>query len=150
MSAVNAAEPVAADLFTWPSETPQLIGGRCEACGVLTFPAGHGCPSCGSDQLTSSLLARDGVLWSWTTQEFLPKAPYLGADDPESFEPWCVGLVELGGEIRVEGRLVGCDASTLAIGQPMHTVVVPFARREDGTQVLTFAFAPAEGGPADD
>lgn len=150
MNAAPTTEPVAADLFTWPSEAPQLIGGRCAACGVLTFPAGNGCPSCGAEKLTSSLLARDGVLWSWTTQEFLPKAPYLGAADPESFEPWCVGLVELGGEIRVEGRLVDCDASTLAIGQPMRTVVVPFARREDGTQVLTFAFMPAGEGSVDD
>ncbi|UMG91286.1 OB-fold domain-containing protein [Nocardioides sp. TF02-7] len=142
------AVPVAEELFTWPADQPRLVGGRCERCGVLTFPAGGGCPACGSDTVTSTLLEPEGTLWSWTSQEFLPKEPYLGATDPDSFEPWYVGLVELGGEIRVEGRLTGCDASTLRIGQRMRTVVVPFARRGD-EDVLTFAFAPVGEEQAD-
>ena len=26
------------DVFTWPSDEPQLIGGRCTECGAVTFP----------------------------------------------------------------------------------------------------------------
>jgi uncharacterized OB-fold protein len=33
-----ARVPVAAGVFTWPSESPRLIGSRCGACGIVTFP----------------------------------------------------------------------------------------------------------------
>lgn len=142
---------VADDLFTWPAEDPRLIGARCGECAAVSFPRGMGCPRCGSAELAEALLASEGSLWTWTTQDFLPKEPYLGArTPPETFRSWCVGLVELGEEIRVEGRLVDCDATDLTIGQRMRTVVVPFATDEDGNEVLTFAFAPvvAEGAQA--
>jgi uncharacterized OB-fold protein len=136
------AVPVAEDLFTWPSEDPRLIGMQCDACSTLSFPVGSGCPRCGSEALTWQQLEPEGTLWSWTSQDFMPKAPYLGAATPETFKPWCVGLVELGGVIRVEGRLVDCDRSTISIGQRMRTVVVPFATDAEGRDVLMFAFAP--------
>jgi hypothetical protein len=62
--------------------------------------------------------------------------------------PWYVGLVSLGDVIRVEGRLVGVDGPP-TIGQAMTTVTTPFARDEDGTEVLTFAFAPASPTPSE-
>ena len=31
--------PVAEGIFTFPSDAPQLIGRRCRACGIVTFPA---------------------------------------------------------------------------------------------------------------
>lgn len=136
--------PVAEDLFTWPSDDPRLIGARCESCRALSFPIGTGCPRCGSTDLTMTKLESEGTLWSWTTQGFLPKEPYLGANSPETFKPWCVGLVELGGEIRVEARLVSCTADELAIGQRVRTVVVPFASNDEGQEIMTFAFAPVE------
>jgi uncharacterized OB-fold protein len=142
--------PVAEDLFTWPSEDPRLIGMRCDSCATLSFPVSTGCPRCGSDLLTWEQLESEGSLWSWTSQEFLPKAPYLGAATPETFEPWFVGVVELGGAIRVEGRLVDVDRETISIGQRMRTVVVPFASDDDGRDVLTFAFAPVLTGGSDE
>ena len=36
--------PVADNLFTWPADEPQLIGSRCTACGIVTFPAQASCP----------------------------------------------------------------------------------------------------------
>ena len=43
----------------------------------------------------------------------------------------------------VEARLTEPDPARLTIGQQMRLVIVPYATRADGTEVMTFAFAPA-------
>jgi uncharacterized OB-fold protein len=133
--------PFAPDVFTWPSETPQLIGSRCKACAAVIFPAQSSCPQCGRCEMERRLLPRRGTLWSWTTQEFLPKEPYRGGETPETFKPFGVGLVQLGDEVRVEGRLTESDPAKLHIGSEMELAIIPF-RVEGDTQVVTFAFKP--------
>lgn len=133
---------VADDLFLWPEEPTRLTGARCESCDELSFPLGSGCPRCGSQAVVAAALPAEGTLWTWTTQNFLPKEPYLGASRPDEFTPWLVALVELGGAIRVEGRLVGVAPEDIEFGMPLRTVVVPFTHNDEGADVLTFGFAP--------
>ena len=135
----------APDVFTWPADEPQLIGGRCQACASVTFPAPPSCARCGSTDVEQHLLPRRGTLWTFTTQEFLPKEPYAGGETNETFRPYGVGLVQLGDEVRVEGRLTESDVSKLRIDMEVELVVVPFRVDDDGTEVMTFAFAPVEG-----
>ena len=132
--------PIAEGLFTWPSEEPRLMGGACGDCGAVSFPRQSSCSRCTSTAIDERLLGRTGSLWSWTVQRFEPKEPYEG---PEPFEPYGVGYVELPGEVIVESRLTTADPDELEIGQPMELVVVPFLTRDDGTDVVTFAFRPA-------
>lgn len=132
----------APDVFTWPSEHPQLIGGRCSVCSSVTFPRPTSCARCGSTEVSEHLLARRGTLWTFTTQGFLPKEPYAGGETVETFKGYGVGLVQLGDEVRVEGRLTVSDPAELAIGMEMELVVIPFRTDAEGTEVLTFAFAP--------
>jgi uncharacterized OB-fold protein len=87
-------------------------------------------------------LARRGTLVTWTTQEFLPKEPYASGETDETFRPFGVGLVELGNEVRVEARLTTCDPASLRFGMDVELVIVPFRVDADGTEVVTFAFAP--------
>jgi uncharacterized OB-fold protein len=134
------------DVFTWPSDDPQLIGGRCAACGAVTFPVQGSCARCGSVDVETHLLPRRGTLWTFTTQEFLPKEPYAGGETMETFRPYGVGLVQLGDEVRVEGRLTEADPARLRIGMEVELAVVPFRVEEDGTEVMVFAFAPVEQG----
>ena len=134
------------DVFTWPSDEPSLIGGRCNDCGSVTFPRPPSCARCGSTAVEEHLLPRRGTLWTFTTQGFLPKEPYKGGETSETFEPFGVGLVQLGDEVRVEGRLTESDPDRLRIGMEVELVVVPFRTDPDGTQVMTFAFAPSTGG----
>jgi uncharacterized protein len=146
------AEPIALGLFTWPSEAPRLIGGRCGSCGAVAFPRPPSCARCTSSDIDEQLLAPRGTLWSWTVQRFRPKDPYIG---PEPFEPYGVGYVDLDGEVLVEARLTMADTGQveidqleigkLEIGQPMELVVVPFATRDDGAELVTFAFRPCSG-----
>jgi uncharacterized OB-fold protein len=132
----------APDVFTWPAEEPQLIGGRCPSCAAVTFPALAACPRCGTPGMERHLLPRRGTLWTWTTQEFLPKEPYASGETMETFRPYGVGLVQLGDEVRVEARLTESDPTKLRFGMEVELVIVPFRVEEDGTEVVTFAFAP--------
>jgi uncharacterized OB-fold protein len=134
----------APDVFTWPAEEPRLIGGRCTACSAVTFPKQGSCARCGSLDVAEELLPRRGTLWTFTTQEFLPKEPYAGGETQETFRPYGVGLVQLDDVVRVEARLTEADPRKLRIGMELELRIVPFRTDPDGTEVLTFAFAPVE------
>ena len=134
--------PFAADVFTWPSSEPQLIGGRCAECRSVTFPRPTSCARCGSVAVEELLLPRRGTLWTFTTQEFLPKEPYAGGETPETFQPYGIGLVQLDDLVQVEGRLTTADIDVLRIGMEVELVVVPFRVDPDGTEVMSYAFAP--------
>ncbi|MGD0242523.1 MAG: OB-fold domain-containing protein [Streptosporangiaceae bacterium] len=134
-------------LFTWPSDEPRLIGAQCTGCGLVAFPAGSACARCGGTGATEKLLPDRGTLWTFTTQDFRPPSPpYDGADTAETFRPYALGYVELPGEVMVEARLTEPDPARLAIGQPMRLAIVPYSVSADGTQVMTFAFAPCSPG----
>lgn len=134
--------PIAEGLFTWPDAEPRLIGSRCDDCGRVTFPRQASCPACCSTTVRKHLLARQGTLWTYTVQGFLPKTPYAGPETPETFVPYGVGYVELPGEVRVEARLTENDPDKLKIGMPMELVIVPFNTTATGDRLMTFAFRP--------
>jgi uncharacterized OB-fold protein len=138
-----AQVPVAEGVFTWPSAEPQLIGSRCRACGIVTFPTQDSCPRCASTDMAEHLLARRGRLWAWTTQEFPPPPPYAGPSGKD-FVPFGVGFVELG-DVKVESRLTTADANALQHGMELELTLVPLRTDEDGNEVMTFAFGPTNG-----
>lgn len=134
-TAESKQELVAHGLFTWPSDEPRLIASRRD--GVLSFPARP-------DEETV-LLSRRGTLWAFTTQQFRPPSPpYDGDDTAETFEPYGLGYVELPGELLVQARFTESDPNRLRIGQEMELRIVPYTTRPDGTEVLTYAFAPVD------
>jgi uncharacterized protein len=137
---VAALKPVAEGLIAGTPEAPRLIGSRCRRCGVVAFPRQDSCQACMSLDVEEHLLAREGTLWTWTIQCFPPKSPpYAGSGD--DFEPYGVGYVELGGEVRVEGRLTVSDPAQLAIGMEMEVALAPAPGRGDA---VTFAFRPRD------
>jgi uncharacterized OB-fold protein len=141
----TAQRPIADGLFELADGEPVLVGSRCTGCGTVAFPYQGSCPRCTSEAVERHLLAREGTLWTWTTQGFRPKSPpYTG---PEEFVPYAVGYVELGGEIRVEGILTESEPERLAIGMPMRVVALT-VRGATGEQRVTFAFAPSDGADA--
>ena len=117
---------------------PHLVAGRCSGCGAFTFPLRERCPACAAP-LERTLLPRQGVLWTWTTQGFPPPAPpYRSDGEDQEFEPYGVGYVEFPGYLRVEGRLTVSDPDALRIGMPME--VVALERAGD----VTYAFASVD------
>lgn len=138
--------PVAEGIFTWPSENPQLIGGRCENCRTVSFPTVPSCSRCHSGDVSVYLLPRHGHLWSFTVQGFPPKSPpYFRQEPPESFRPYGVGYVEFPGELRVEARLTENDPERLHIGMEMELVIVPLGADDTETELLSYAFEPSSG-----
>jgi uncharacterized OB-fold protein len=128
--------PVADGLFTWPSEQPRLIGS--ERDGVISFPARPG--------EAERLLGTRGKLWAFTTQQYRPPSPpYDGNDTAETFQPFALGYVELPGELLIQARFTEPDPANLVIGLEMELRIVPYTTRDDGTEVLTYAFAPVGG-----
>ena len=111
----------------------RLVVGRCADCGALTFPLRDRCPCGGSTERI--LLPERGTLWTWTTQGFEPKPPFVREGSGE-FEPYAVGYVEFDGYLRVEGRLTEAEPERLQIGMPMQVVAVERSGR------LSYAFAP--------
>jgi uncharacterized OB-fold protein len=83
--------PIAEGVFTFPADEPQLIGAKCVACGIVTFPAQDSCPRCASTDMAEHLLARRGRLWAWTTQDFPPPAPPYSGPTGKDFVPFGVG-----------------------------------------------------------
>ena len=74
------------------------------------------------------------MLWTWTTQGFEPKPPYVA--DGDEFEPYGVGYVEFAGLPARRGPAHRARPDALAIGMPMEVVAVERAGR------TTYAFAP--------
>jgi uncharacterized OB-fold protein len=133
--------PIKEDLFTWPSPSPQLIGGRCPRCGESHFPLQANCPKCASRTIDTVLLSRRGTLWTWTTQAFVPPVPpYTGPVD--DFKPFGVGYIELPEGLCVEARLTVADAAQLRIGMAMELVIETFKTDAQGNEIVSYAFAP--------
>lgn len=134
--ATGNRQPVAEGLFTWPSENPRLIGSLKD--GRYSFPA--------QPEEDKVLLETRGTLWGFTTQQFRPPSPpYAGHDDVETFVPYALGYVVLPGQLMVQARFTESDPAKLKIGQEMELRIIAYTTRPDGTEVLTYAFAPVEG-----
>ncbi|MGW4365823.1 Zn-ribbon domain-containing OB-fold protein [Nocardia takedensis] len=133
---------IAPEISTWPDEDFRLLGGRCEECAAVVFPVQELCPRCSGAAMTTIPLPSTGTLVAWTTQGFLPGAPYLGDETAETFVPFGVGLVQLGDVVRVEGRLTENDPEKLSFGMPVALTAVPLGTDSSGADVLTFAFQP--------
>jgi uncharacterized OB-fold protein len=132
---------LAPDISTWPDDSPQLIGSRCDTCGATVFPKQPRCPKCSRGEMAEVLLPRRGTLVAWTTQGFPPGAPYKGPTGKD-FVPFGVGLVQLDDVVRVEGRLTENDPAKLDFGMEVELTMVPFTTDDDGNEIVTFAFKP--------
>ncbi|MQY28352.1 Zn-ribbon domain-containing OB-fold protein [Nocardia aurantia] len=137
------AKALAPEASTWPAEDPQLIGSRCGSCSAVTWPKQDHCPRCSKPDMSERLLPRRGTLVAWTTQGFVPKLPYAGKETADTFEPFGIGLVQLGDEVRVESRLTTANPDDLKIGMELELTFVPLYVDEAGDEVVTVAFQPA-------
>ncbi|GJI90466.1 Zn-ribbon domain-containing OB-fold protein [Duganella hordei] len=122
---------------------PHLLGSQCADCGETYFPAADSCTRCRCARMQACDLGRTGVLWSWTVQDFLPKAPYNSGETAETFRPYGVGYVQMACGIKVEARLTEADPERLAIGMPMALVLLPYRVNAQGESIHTFAFQSA-------
>ena len=90
-------------------------------------------------------LSTTGTVWTWTSQNFRPPAPYAG---PEEFTPYHLGYVELPGEVIVETYLTGYGDGHPTIGDAVELTIIPFSTNEAGDEVVTYAFRPVSSTAA--
>lgn len=131
----TATRPLTDGLFTErPDGTIVLIGGYSPSSGRTHFPLLPACPYSGAADIETVELPQQGTLWLWTSVSARP--PGYDGNLPFGF-----GVVELTGGLRVITRLVETDPHALEFGQPMHLVPEVLQSDDDGTEVITYAFA---------
>jgi uncharacterized OB-fold protein len=133
--------PIVEGVFTWPPDDPRLIGSRCETCGEYFFPKVKLCqnPDCpNKGDVKEVLLSKSGKLWSYTIQYYPPPPPYRGP------VPLIIGLMELPENLKVMGQLTSCKEEDLKIGMDMELVVEKLFEDEEGREVVTWKFRPAQ------
>lgn len=135
----TATRPLSDSLFRErPDGSIVLVGGYSPSSGRTHFPRLAACPYTGADDVEERELPTDGTLWGWTAVTARPP----GYEGPL---PFGFGVVELGDGLRVITRLTVADPDALAFGQPMQLVRDALHTDDDGTTVVTYAFAPKEG-----
>jgi uncharacterized OB-fold protein len=133
-------------LFRVEGERAVLLASRRRSSGVVKFPAERPELFDGDAEIQEDIeaieLSTEGTLYTYTTQEFAPPLPYKGRRDPEVFQPYVVGFVELAEGVLVESLIVGATADELQIGQRLVSTTTTM-ETEDGRSLVTFAFRPA-------
>ena len=132
-----APRPIAPRLFTTDRDGPRLVAARCEPCGRLHFPATETCPYCGEACCRDVPIGPTGRLFLFTVVRSQPPG-YRGP------LPFGFGVVELPEGLRVVTRLTEARLDALREGLPMRLVVEPLFDDDEGTPVLSYAFAPEE------
>lgn len=133
--------PEVEGLFTWPSDTPQLIGARCGECTTTFFPAfaEFHRPGCSGSSVEEVLLGRRGTLVSFTVQRYTPPPPFPQGE----YEPAVLGTVVLEEGIQVPGQVVDCGPDDIEVGMDVELVVDTLYVDDAGNDALTWAFRVA-------
>lgn len=135
--------PVVEGLFTAGGE-PRLQGSRCAGCGAVYFPVALSCrnPGCAAKSIEAALLPNRGRLLSYTVQRYQPPALFQMDD----WEPYAIGLVDLGDGVEVMGMLDNIALDQIAIGSAVRLAISHLYTDADGRSVQTYKFAPDSAG----
>ncbi len=132
--------PIIEGLFTWPSDKPQLIAGRCKMCGSVTFPKAAFCanPACEKKRENVDVInvSTTGTLWTFTTQIYAPPAPFR----KEPFSPYGIGMIDTKEGLRVLGILTTNE--NLSLGMKVEMTVGKLYE-DDENEYITWMWKPA-------
>lgn len=139
--------PAVAGLHTMDDE-PHLIGGKVPGRETYFFPKhlAGGDPAVGGGvELEEVLLSRRGKIWSYTSSNYQPPAPFVPATDP--YEPITIAAVELEKEqMVILGQCVaGVTPADLRIGAEMELVIDTLYEDEEH-EYLVWKWRPVEIG----
>jgi len=129
------------NIFQWSgADTTHLLANKCSSCGVIQFPQQGSCLACGGEAVEQHELKRDGVLWSWTSQNYPPSSPPYKYDGSE-FEPFMLGYVELQDQVRVQTKILATPEQ-VSIGMRLELAFMPAFTNDAGQTVMMYAFKP--------
>jgi uncharacterized OB-fold protein len=132
--ALAQSEPhfVAPELVEVTSDGPRLIGGRCGACGALSFPKASVCSACLSEDLTATHLSAEGRLYSFAVVHQAPKGWTV---------PYTLGYVDLPEGIRVLAHIEGEPG----MDRPVRLATGEVGTDTDGGALMSYVFATSSG-----
>jgi uncharacterized OB-fold protein len=110
---------------------PALIGGRCSACGLQTFPRYAVCPGCMSEEIAEEPMPSRGVVYSLSTVHVGP---------PRWHKPLTLGYVDLPNAVRVFSHLRG----DCRIGDTVTLDLAEVGREKNGIPIKSFIFKSVE------
>ena len=132
--------PIKNGLFVTPDPTdgkPRLLGSRCPHCGEVSFPQRHFCRKCSKPDQDNVTLGPWGRLYSYTVVR--QRAPgYIGE------VPYILGKVDLPEGERVLTLITDYEEADLKTGAEMELVIKKLGEDENGNEVLTYMFRPAD------
>ncbi len=109
---------------------PHLIGGRCRACGALSFPGAAVCAACLSKEVETVHLASDGTLYSYSVVHQAPR---------EWRVPYALGYVDLTDGVRVLAH-IDVAASDISIGMRLRLAVGVVGADPMGAPLFSYTF----------
>ena len=138
-------KPAVEGWFTMDEAAPELIGMRGKDTGSYFFPptgAISADPSSPFEEREEVRLSRRGRVWSWTTGNYQPPAPYVS---PDPFEPYAVVAVELAEEkMVILGQLAkGVSPDDVSLGQEME-LVLDTLFEDDDAEYMIWKWRPTE------
>jgi uncharacterized OB-fold protein len=130
--------------FTVPEDgqEPRLLGSYSPTADLHFFPRRRRCPVT-QESVVDVELSPQGTLYSWT----FVVSPWMGKNRMGDLEGHGVGQVDLPEGVRVQSILRG-DMGDWEIGMPMALELYPVMQDKEGTDLLTFRFAPSGMGGA--
>ncbi|MDD7939685.1 Zn-ribbon domain-containing OB-fold protein [Actinomycetospora lutea] len=122
-------------------DPPHLIGARCGACGVTTFPARDVCPSCrAEDAPAPTALSTEGRVHSFTVVRQAPAGTPV---------PYVLAWIDLpADDVRLMAQVVGPAPEDVVLGLPVTLELVPFGTGDDGVELLGHRFRATQEAPA--
>jgi len=131
-------KPVKEGLFHIPDgrdDEPCLIGSKCSACGLISWPKRPVCPACVRDDTEAEIiLGKRARLIAFS----------LVGQKPEGFlypVPFVQGNVQLP-EGPILYTVVDADAKSLRLGQEMELFLDKIAEGPDGTDIISYKYRP--------
>jgi len=131
--------PIVEGFFTWPSDDPRLVAGRCKTCGKYFFPKNYPMHKigCAEEDIEEILMSKTGVLRSYTWQYYPPPPPYRA---PDPFKPFGIGFVEFEEGINIVGILAFDSIGDVEVGMKVQVTVGELHPFDDKN--LTWQFGP--------
>ena len=120
----------------------RLMGCRCKTCNTVFLPPRPICTSCFGGNLEWVEMPETGRLAAFTCISVGP--PAMRAQGYGRDNPYCSGVVEMDGGVRIDARIQGVDPKkpeTIQIGTPVRAVYLH--QDKDKIPRTVLAFVPA-------
>ena len=137
-TATGGRVPLQAGLFAQGADGHHhLLASRCPACELTFFPTRQYCGRCGAEGQQQVNLGRRGEVHSFSVIDRKSKLTWVDA-------PYVQAEVLMPEGVHVFTILDRCEPARVSIGMPVEVYVDVVRRAEQGRDIETYKFQPAD------